>query len=780
MTEVEQIPDNFSLLKAISDGTSDAVYAKDLRGRYLFLNKAAEQFVGKTAAEVLGRDDASIFPFAAAMAVMERDQQVIREGVVRTYEEDLILFSGQRAVFQSSKGPIFDANQKVVGLFGISRDITQYKRMEEKLEALRHEFDVSAARHSAMISGISDVIGIIRADGIMTYKSPNITKWFGWQPEDLVGTDGWLTVHPDDLDRLQRQFMTLLEQDHASVMVEFRYKCKDGSYKPVELTATNLTKDPDIHGVLLNYHDITERKRAEEDRRGKDLQFRKLSANVPDLIYQFTRRPDGSYYVPIASEGIKNIFGCSPDDVLADFAPIGRVLFPDDAARVIRDIEYSASHLSLFTCEFRVQIPGKPIQWLLSRSTPERLEDGSVTWYGFNADITQRKQAEEREKELHWKMERAARMESVGRLAGGVAHDFNNLLMGTLAYADLARNELPADHPACDCLDEITRIAQRSAALTRQLLAFARKQIIVPQVLDLNDTLSEMLKLLRRLLGENIQIVWRPGTNLAPVKLDPSQIDQVLTNLCINARDAITGVGAITIQTAAATLDQAFCVDHEGTVPGEYIRLMDSDTGCGMTKDVVANIFEPFYTTKDAGKGVGLGLSTVYGIVKQNKGAIHVTSEPGKGTTFQIYLPRFAGEVGQATGDTAAELPRGQGETLLIVEDEKTIGTALSLCMRAIGYKVLLAENPADALGQVARHAGDIHLLLTDVVMPGMNGRDMANQLLAQKPGLKVIYMSGYSADVLAKDGLLVDGMHFVQKPATRAELARKVHELLA
>ncbi len=267
-------------------------------------------------------------------------------------------------------------------------DITERKLTEQALQKLE-------AKQSSMISNISDVMGIIGLDGLMKYKSPNIEKWFGWQPQDLIGTDGWLTVHPNDLERIQKEFFTLLEKDNSVKTIEYLYKCKDGSYKPIELTATNLTNDPIINGVLLNYHDITERKKAEEKVREKDIQFRKLSANVSDLIFQLTRRPDGTYYVPIASEGIRNIFGCSPEDVLNDFTPIGKVIYPDDAVRVISDIEYSAKHLTYFTCEFRVQIPGKAIQWIYSKSNPEKLPDGSITWYGFNADITERKQAEE-------------------------------------------------------------------------------------------------------------------------------------------------------------------------------------------------------------------------------------------------------------------------------------------------------------------------------------------------------------------------------------------------
>ncbi|MEI6787793.1 MAG: PAS domain S-box protein [bacterium] len=394
-------------------------------------------------------------------------------------------------------------------------------------------------------------------------------------------------------------------------------------------------------------------------------------------------------------------------------------------------------------------------------------------------DVTGVKQAEAEHARLQAQLTQAQKMESVGRLAGGVAHDFNNMLMGTMGYADLCRDELPAGHPIRCYLDEITNISWRSANLTRQLLAFARKTIIAPQILDLNNAMSGMLQLLQRLLGENIQMVYLPGANLWPVKLDPSQLDQILTNICVNARDAIDGVGKIIVETATATLDQAYCDDHAGAVPGEYVLLSVSDTGCGMTKDVLANIFEPFFTTKEVGKGTGLGLATVYGIIKQNNGYIDVYSEPGKGTAFKIYMPRFGGEVAKPNVAKIVEAPRGRGETILLVEDEPALLKTFGRCLVSLGYEVLLAANPAEALDIVARHSGVIHLLFTDVIMPGMNGRELAEQLQASKPGLKVLFMSGYTAEGIDEKELLQKSVSFIQKPATRGDIARKVREVL-
>ena len=396
----------------------------------------------------------------------------------------------------------------------------------------------------------------------------------------------------------------------------------------------------------------------------------------------------------------------------------------------------------------------------------------TVNYVAVKRDVT-------RESQLEIELRQAQKMESVGRLAGGVAHDFNNLLMCTMGYAQLCLDRLPGDHPVRGYLNAIVSTSQRSADLTRQLLAFARKQTIEPKVLDLNDAMAGMLKLLCRLIGEDINLILMPGAGLWPVKLDPSQIDQILANLCVNARDAIAGVGKVTLATANVMIDQAFCANHAGFVPGAYVLLTVSDDGCGMDEAVLANIFEPFFTTKDVDKGTGLGLATVYGIVKQNGGFIYVDSEPGKGTTFKIYVPRFVGDAPKAAAASTGEVPRGRGETVLMVEDEKSLRETCELFLEALGYKVLVADTPTAALGMAAQHKHDIHLLFTDVIMPGMNGLELAEKLQAVKPGLKVLFMSGYTADVIFNRKVPDEGLHYIQKPFSRDNLARKVREVL-
>ncbi len=371
------------------------------------------------------------------------------------------------------------------------------------------------------------------------------------------------------------------------------------------------------------------------------------------------------------------------------------------------------------------------------------------------------------------------KLESVGRLAGGVAHDFNNLLMGMMNYVELCRDELPPGHPARCYLDEITHDAQRSAAITQQLLAFARKQVITPKVLDMNDVLAGMLKMLGHLMGEDIALIWMPGAPLWPVSIDPGQLDQILANLCVNARDAIAGVGRVTIETANTRLDQAYCATQPEAVPGDYVRLAVGDSGCGMSEDVLAHIFEPFYTTKEVGKGTGLGLATVYGIVEQNHGHIAVHSEVGKGTTFHLYLPRAAAAApAGAVAVAPVALPRGT-ETILVAEDEKSVRVTSCRFLELLGYTVLAAATPTEALRLAGAHTGPIHLLLTDVIMPGMNGPDLAGLLAEGRPKLKCLFMSGYTAEVMMRRGMLGAGRPFLSKPFSRDDLARKVREML-
>jgi PAS domain S-box-containing protein len=395
------------------------------------------------------------------------------------------------------------------------------------------------------------------------------------------------------------------------------------------------------------------------------------------------------------------------------------------------------------------------------------------TVFGTIHDITERLN-------LEGQLRQAQKMESVGRLAGGVAHDFNNMLSVIIGYTELAMDTVSPDDQLHDQLGEIHNAAQRSATITRQLLAFARKQTIAPRVLDLNETVEGMLTMLRRLIGEDINLTWLPGRGIWPVKMDPAQIDQILANLCVNARDAIAGIGRITIETDRVELDEAYCAEHVGFAPGEFVLLTVSDDGCGMDRDIQEKLFEPFFTTKDMDKGTGLGLATVYGIVKQNKGFIHVYSEPAKGSTFRLYLPRYAGEAGEKKDIGVKLIPQAQGETILIVEDEIAILRLGQTILERLGYTVLTAASPGAALQQAEAYKGTIDLLITDVVMPEMNGRDLSGLMKKRHPDIRILFMSGYTANVIAHHGVLDDDVIFMQKPFSTQEIATKVRQALA
>lgn len=404
--------------------------------------------------------------------------------------------------------------------------------------------------------------------------------------------------------------------------------------------------------------------------------------------------------------------------------------------------------------------------------SPVRGEGGAITHFiGIMQDITEQRRIES-------ELLQSQKMEALGRLAGGVAHDFNNMLNVILINSEIPLDTPGLPEPARRRLLEIKAAAERSADLTRQLLAFSRKQAAQPRRLDLNEAVEENRKMLKRMIERDIELIVHPGPGLREVFIDPSQVSQLLTNLVVNSRDALPGAGSISIETQNVQVEDTSALIFGGLAPGNYVQLTVSDTGCGMDTFTLAHIFEPFFTTKGEGKGTGLGLSMVYGIIKQNGGAVSVYSNLGLGTSFKIYLPAYDSQ--DALGDPAAEpSARGGDETILIAEDEQPMLDVMRLVLEGKGYKVLAASNPIDTVLLAARHEGPIHLLITDVVMPGMNGKELQHRLLEARTGFKVLFISGYTGDILAKRGLMREETHFLQKPFRIKDLPGKVREVL-
>ena len=430
--------------------------------------------------------------------------------------------------------------------------------------------------------------------------------------------------------------------------------------------------------------------------------------------------------------------------------------------------------------EFLLRDAHKRDRWISYNTAPIRKPDGSIlASIVILQDVTKRRYAQRERERLQQQLNQAQKMESVGLLAGGIAHDYNNMIGVILGSIELALEESIPTSSIHENLETIQRAAKRSSNLTQQLLSFARKQIAKPKVLNINEKIKDSLNMLRRVVGENIDIFLRPVSKPWPVNIDPTQVDQILINLCLNARDAIDGIGEISIETKNEVVTEEGRATCQWLLPGDYVSLIVTDNGCGIEKEHIDRIFEPFFTRKARGDGTGLGLASVYGIVKQNKGFITVDSKSGKGSVFKILLPRSRKKTGKPVLEAAKKNEKGRGEMVLIVEDEEDILAMSRKIVERLGYSALVANKPTEALHVAEANAGKIQLLMTDVIMPEMNGRDLANRILSNQPNMKCLYVSGYSDDIIAKHGIMDEGVHFLQKPFSIKELSDKIRETL-
>ena len=529
----------------------------------------------------------------------------------------------------------------------------------------------------------------------------------------------------------------------------------------------------DLAFGLRAMRDAAEHAKLEEGLRAGEQKYRELVENANSIILRWTK--DGK--ITFLNEYGQHFFGYAPGEIVGKHV-LDTIVPPSETGG--RDLARLMDQILADPAAFEQNVNENIKRngdraWIAWTNKVVKDEEGQITEIlSIGTDITARRAAEEERESLRQQLFQAQKMESIGRLAGGVAHDFNNMLSVILSYADLVRSHLRMDDPLREDLQKILDAARRSAELTRQLLTFARKEAVEVKVMDLNEAVGGMIPFLRRLLGEGIQLGWRPGGGAGRVRVGASHLDQILTNLCVNARDAIEGKGAIEITVTAADFDEAYCARHAGFHPGPYACLGVRDNGCGMSEEVLARAFEPFYTTKGPGKGTGLGLSTVYGIVQQNKGFLSVKSKPGQGTAFEVYLPRFTGAAAGAPEEgPAPALARG-GTTLLVVDDEPAILQITTRILTNLGYGVKAFTSPVEALS-AARGLPKVDLLLTDVVMPEMGGLELSQRLKALHPTAKCLFMSGYAAD----DEVLQESAHFIQKPFAIKELAKKVHEAL-
>jgi PAS domain S-box-containing protein len=644
------------------------------------------------------------------------------------------------------------------------RNIRYRKKVAQDLVAQKNMVEQYLAIVGVILVALDD-------KGRVTLINRKGQEVLGYEENELLGQDWHKTcLPPEDYEKAIEAHVNLMsgELEHFQFF-ENQILTKNGEKR---LIAWNnvLLKDNNgsIIGALSSGEDITERKRLEQVLRESEERYRTLhNASFGGLFIH------DQGIILDCNQGLAEITGYSFDE-LVGLDALNRFIAPDWKELVWQNIQ------SGFEQPYEVEGVRKDgtIFPLLIQAKNAPYKGRTVRAVEYR-DLTEVKKAEQEKATLESQLRQAQKMESIGQLAGGVAHDFNNMLSAILGHTEIAKMRCSPSESVMSHLNGIQEAALRSADLVRQLLAFARKQTIAPIVLDVNDMSAPILNMLRRVIGEDIDLSWLPGSDLWKIKMDPSQVDQILVNLCVNARDAITDVGRIIIETKNVTFDSKYSKVKSGFNPGDYVMLAVSDNGIGMSKDTQERIFEPFFTTKGMGKGTGLGLATVYGIVKQNYGFINLYSEHGKGTTFRIYLPRFIGEDMARPAEVTEDVPKSQGETVLLVEDESVLREIAKEMLKELGYRVLVADSPGEAIKLAKKHAGEIQLLITDVIMPEMNGLDLANLIRDFTPEVVCLFTSGYTASVLSHHGVLDEDVCFLPKPFSMSDLALKVQQAL-
>ena len=626
----------------------------------------------------------------------------------------------------------------------------------------------SERRFRSLVQNSSDLVTILAPDGTILYASDSAERIVGYAPRDLVGSSLLSYLDGAGAQTVRELLQNGNGRTNGAGPIEFCLRRADGSPVWLEAVGTNLLTDATIRGIVLNARDVSERKRADRELRESEERYRDLFDNASDLVCMAT--PDGSLlYVNHAwQEGT----GYGEEEIgrmqLLDLVhPDSRAFYSQVLDRVLQGERLD--HVEL------VFVPKSDPPITVEGNLSCTFKDGQPSVVrGIYRDITERKRVEEQ-------LRRAERMQAAGKLAGGVAHEVNNMMTGVIGFSEFLLRSLEEGDPRRADVHEVIKAGTRAADVTRQLLAFTRQQFLQPQVMDVNTVVSDIEKMLRRSLGEDHVLELKLSPDAGQLRADRGQLEQVLINLVLNSRDAMALHGRVTIQTAAAIWDQVYAQRHEGVgLPlGSYVMLAVSDTGCGMGPDVQARIFEPFFTTKAIGQGTGLGLSTVYGIVKQSGGFVWVYSEPDVGSVFKIYLPAAEALPLEEPPSETQVTPEGGSETILVIEDEDVVRNLASRGLRDHGYSVVEARNGVQALVYIKQHPGTVDLVISDVVMPLMGGRELGEDLARVEPGLPVLFMSGYTGEDVVQRGLLDPGAPFQQKPFTPAGLATKVRAML-
>ncbi|MBU8923249.1 MAG: PAS domain S-box protein [Bacteroidales bacterium] len=754
-------------------GIGDAVISTDAEGLVEILNPIAEELTGWNIADAKGRPLQEVFRTISegTREVLDNPaDRVLREGGIMGLANSTILIArdGTERSIADSRAPIIDEKGELIGMVLVFRDQTEERKTREALlDGEARAMDTSQ-KLTAIVEHTPMMLVYLDADFNFKWVNKAYADTCRFEPSWFPGKNHF-EMYPHEENKAIFQHVVDTGESFSVLAKQFEFP--DQPERGVTFWDWDLVPVMDLSekvvGLVFSLVEVTDRIAAEKNYR---MLFREMLDGfaLHEIILDEEGIPVDYRFLDI-NPAFERLTGLKASEIkgktVLEVMPETEKFWIDIYGKVVLSGEpaFFKNYAQVLDRHFEVTA---------FCTAPLRF----VTIF---KDVTDRVKGEKTREKLQVQLAHSQKMESVGKLAGGVAHDFNNMLGVILGHTELAMKQADESGLLYEDLTEIYRAAERSADLTRQLLAYASKQTVSPKILDLNETVEGMLKMLERLIGENIDLAWLPGKGLWPIKMDPGQIDQVLANLCINACDAIPDVGKVTIETLNVSLDDKYCADHHEFIPGDYVMLGVSDDGQGMDGDILEHVFEPFFTTKNVGSGTGLGLSTVYGIVKQNCGFINVYSEPGEGSTFKIYLSRCKEEMSRDAAQKDVRMSESNGETILLVEDEESILKLGKKMLNVLGYEVLTANSPVEAIRIAENHSGEINLMITDVVMPNMNGRALATRMGDIIPGLQCLYMSGYTANVIARKGILDEGVHFLQKPFSIKELAEKVQDAI-
>lgn len=749
----QELRQSEALLRSISETTSAGIIV--FQGdRFVYANKAMEMITGYSPEEIIGNRFWSFIHPEYREMVRERGFARQRgEKLPNRYEFKILTKFGEErwidtaAVLTEWRG----APAVVATIF----DITERKRAEEDLKE-------SERRYAELFDNASDIVYVHDLDGNLLAFNRAGEVITGYSREEALTMNVKQIVAPEYLQTVQKMIDAKL-RGLPRTTYEVQLVRKDGSRIFVEVSSQVVYQNGQPFAVEGIARDITERKKIEAER---DRLIKALEHSADAIVIT-----DADANIQYVNPAFERMTGYSRGEVIGQNPRI--LKSGKHGPDFYKDMWDTITRGDVWTG--RITNRRKDGSLYLERCTISSVRDGSgriVNYVAVKRDITERVALEER-------LRQSQKMEAVGQLAGGIAHDFNNILTAISGYSDLLLRNLKDGDPKRTYAEEIKKASARAASLTQQLLAFSRRQVISPKIVNLNHIVKDMARMLERVIGENIDLVTQLSEDLWNVKVDPGQIEQVIMNLSVNAKDAMPGGGKLIIETANVHLDEEYAKTHAPMQPGPYVMLAVTDTGCGMDAETLSHIFEPFFTTKEKGKGTGLGLATVYGIVKQSDGYIWVYSEPGKGTTFKIYFPPVWEELPEEDTSERHVGDLTGRETILLVEDEYSVRQLLKNVLETHGYKVLDAGNGEDALAVADEYEGEIHLLITDVVMPGMGGPALSEKLLQTRPSVKVIYMSGYTNDALLHHGDLKEGTAYLQKPFPLNSLVEKAREVL-